>query len=70
MREDRQPSFHDPEWDGFFPSSRADVGSGERDASANPNSPDQVIGEVGLVLVVVLGIVLAINLVLVAFHIV
>jgi len=33
------------------------------------NSPDEVFGEIGLVLVVVLGIVLAINLLLMALNI-
>jgi hypothetical protein len=37
--------------------------------SADPNSAEEVIGEVGLALVVVLGIVLAINMALVALHI-
>ncbi len=33
------------------------------------NSPEEVFGEIGLVLIVVLGIVLAINVVLVSLHI-
>ena len=37
--------------------------------AANSNSPDEVLGEVGLVLVIILGIVLAINAALVALHI-
>jgi hypothetical protein len=33
------------------------------------NAADKVISEMGLVLVIILGVVLAINMVLVAFHI-
>jgi len=33
------------------------------------NAPDDVLGEVGLVLVVILGVVLAINAALIALHI-
>jgi hypothetical protein len=42
----------------------------ERFASAagQENSVEEVIGEIGLVLVVILGIVVAINLVLVSLH--
>ena len=35
----------------------------------NANSADEVIGEMGLVLVVILGIVVAVNLVLTSLHI-
>jgi hypothetical protein len=38
-------------------------------AAASSNSPDDVLGEVGLVLVVILGIVLVINAALVALHV-
>ena len=38
-------------------------------ASRSANSADEVLGEVGLILVVVLGLVLAINMVLVGLHI-
>ena len=40
-----------------------------REAHDDSNSAEDVIGEVGLALVVVLGIVLAINVALVALHI-
>ena len=37
--------------------------------TANANSPEDVLGEVGLVLVIVLGIVVAINMILIALHV-
>jgi len=47
------------------PFSRYDFQSAER----NANSADEVIGEIGLLLVVILGIVVALNLVLTSLHI-
>jgi hypothetical protein len=38
-------------------------------AEKNANSSDEVIGEIGLVLIVILGIVVVVNIVLVALHI-
>ena len=52
------------------PRYRRDARQGPTDfVPADPNSPEEVFGELGLVLVVILGIVLAINTVLVALHI-
>ena len=34
------------------------------------NSPEEVLGEVGLVLIAILGIIVAVNLVLAALHVV
>jgi hypothetical protein len=51
---------------------RSERGLKEREwqtPAARSNSPDDVLGEVGLVLVIILGIVLAINAALVALHI-
>ncbi len=51
---------------------RSERGLKERERqihAANSNSPDDVLGEVSLVLVVILGIVLAINAALVALHV-
>lgn len=58
---------HDPKQKELgFSSSRSDSQwTGEN----NTNSVDEIIGEMGLVLVVVLGIVLAINLLLTSLHI-
>ena len=39
------------------------------DDAASHNSADEVIGEIGLVLVITLGAVLAINMILLALHI-
>jgi hypothetical protein len=65
MRSDSSP-FHGPEADGFgFPASD-DFQSG---SEASANSADEVIGEMGLVLVVIMGIIVAINLVLTSLHI-
>lgn len=59
---------------GEEPSSRrqSDRGLNEREResrAAHSNSPDDVLGEVGLTLVIILGVVLAINAALVVFHI-
>jgi hypothetical protein len=40
-----------------------------RPGASKPNSPEEVLGEVGLVVVVALAIVLAINVGLIALHI-
>jgi hypothetical protein len=40
-----------------------------RNGSDGKNSLDEVVGEMGLVLIVVLGVIVVINLMLVAFHI-
>jgi hypothetical protein len=72
MRSNRSDGFErDTDW---LPAlgSGADHDGGRKSRQAgiaNPNSADEVFGEVGLVLVVVLGVVLAINTVLVALHI-
>jgi hypothetical protein len=58
--------FQSVEPDEFgFPFSGHDV----QPADQNANSFEEVIGEIGLVLVVILGIVVAVNMVLVALHI-
>ena len=49
-----------------FPPSRPSV---ENLGASNANSADEVIGEIGLVLIVILGIVVAINVALTALHI-
>lgn len=49
-----------------FPVSKSRSGVG---SPATGNSADDVLGEIGLVLVVVLGIMVAINMVLIALHI-
>ena len=59
--------FHGTEPDEFeFPASPQGIDSG---SEKNANSADEVIGEMGLVLVVILGIVVAINLALTSLHI-
>ena len=45
------------------------VSKHEFEPGTEANSAEEVIGEIGLVLVVILGIVVAINMVLVALHI-
>jgi len=65
---DKAPPFSSDERDkSGFAVSRPDS---ERFTSAagQENSVEEVIGEIGLVLVVILGIVVAINLVLVSLH--
>ncbi|MGD0191337.1 MAG: hypothetical protein ABSD74_11405 [Rhizomicrobium sp.] len=37
-------------------------------SAAEQNSPEEIFGEIGLVLVVVLGVVLAVNMIVVALH--
>lgn len=65
-------------WFGFDPdrepsspcrSKHSDKEHGRRIPAAISNSPDDVFGEVGLVLVVILGVMLAINAALAALHI-
>ena len=60
----------DPNREPIFPR-RSERTSQEHESilGTESNAPDDVLGEVGLVLVVVLGIVLAINAALVALHI-
>jgi hypothetical protein len=55
----------EPEGSGF-PISRPYI---EPVGESNANSADEVIGEMGLVLIVILGIVVAVNLVLNSLHI-
>ena len=72
MRSDRFGELdRDSEWDaGLNRSSDHDGEPSDWDlVVANSNSPDEVFGELGFVLVVVLGFVLAINMMLVALHI-
>jgi hypothetical protein len=65
----RSSDFGGPEWDGLpFSYSREAQSRNLQSEPANSNSSNEVLGEVGLVLVIVLGIVLAINLTLVALH--
>jgi hypothetical protein len=61
MRESKQSSE-------FFPTANIEAPA-DFDDRANPNSADDVIGEIGLVLVIILGAVLAINMMLLALHI-
>jgi hypothetical protein len=59
--------YRGPEPDEFgFGVSGSDLRSSGED---NDNSPDEVIGEIGLVLIVVFGILVAVNAVLGALHI-
>jgi len=70
MRNRRSTGFGGPGWSEMPPRYRRDARQGLTDfVPAVPNSPEEVFGELGLVLVVILGIVLAINTVLVALHI-
>jgi hypothetical protein len=61
----------DPEWDsGLRSRFDRDFESPNRNSGlADSNSPDEVFGEVGLILVVLLGVILAINMALTALHI-
>lgn len=69
---------HHSGWFGFDPdrepllSRRRERAAEERESMLDTvdfNAPDDVLGEVGLVLVVILGVVLAINAALIALHI-
>ena len=52
----------------FFPTANIEAPA-DFDDRANPNSADEVIGQIGLVLMITLGAVLAISMMLVALHI-
>jgi hypothetical protein len=54
--------------DGRFPPQRIDGGLSQLDSDRNDSAED-ALGEVGLVLVVALGMVLAINMLLIALHV-
>jgi len=70
MRNRRSTGFGGPGWGEVPPRYGRDARSDHSDsAPASSNSPEEVFGEIGLVLVIVLGVVLAINMVLVALHI-
>jgi hypothetical protein len=70
MRNQRSTGLGDAGWDDPRGRYNAEVGSrNRRYEPANSNSPEEIFGEVGLVLVIVLGIVLAINTLLIALHI-
>jgi hypothetical protein len=70
MRNRRSSGFGGPEQDDVHGRYSAGVGSRNwRYEPANSNSPEEIFGEVGLVLVVILGIVLAVNMLLIALHV-
>jgi hypothetical protein len=70
MRNRRSTGFGGPGWGELSPRYRRNAGEDQSDlVPADSNSPEEIFGEIGLVLVVVLGVVLAINMVLVALHI-
>jgi hypothetical protein len=72
MHSNRSSRFDsDSERDAVLSSDSSDeYKRGEWDlVAANSNAADEVFGELGLILVVVLGVVLAINVMLVALHI-
>jgi hypothetical protein len=70
MRNRRSSGFGGPDRDGLSTRYARDLQPRQWESDiANSNSTEEVFGEVGLVLVIVLGIVLAINMVLVALHI-
>ena len=70
MRNRRANGLGGPAWDDLPPAYRRDAHAADtRIDHTNSNSPEEVFGEIGLVLVIVLGIVLAINMVLVGLHI-
>lgn len=52
----------------FFPTANIEAPA-DFDDRANLNSADEVIGQIGLVLLITLGVVLAINMMLVVLHI-
>jgi len=59
--------YRGPEPDEFgFAGSRADFQPAD---DGGTNSPEEVVGEIGLVLIVILGIIVALNVVLGALHI-
>lgn len=70
MRDRRSNGFGGPERDDVH--GRYSAGLRVRNwryEPANSNSPEEIFGEVGLVLVVILGIVLAVNMLLIALHV-
>lgn len=70
MRNRRSTGFGGPGWGELTPRYRSDAQQDQSDsAHSSSNSPEEVFGEIGLVLVIVLGVVLAINMVLVALHV-
>jgi hypothetical protein len=70
MRNQRSSGFGGPDWEDRSGRYSADVRSRNwSNEPANSNSPEEIFGEVGLMLVVILGIVLAVNMLLIALHI-
>ena len=70
MRNQRSSGFGGPDLEDRPDRYGADLSSRNwSNEPASSNSPEEVFGEVGLVLVVILGIALAINMLLIALHI-
>ena len=68
MRDERfLANQNEQSWE-FFPTTNVAVAD-DFDDTTNANSSDEVLAEIGLVLVIILDIVLAINMMLVALHI-
>jgi hypothetical protein len=60
---------YDWDWDGFPNSARTSEDVASELAKARENSPQRVLGEMGLVLAFALGTALAINVILSALHV-
>ncbi|HEY2445468.1 MAG TPA: hypothetical protein VGI20_07000 [Rhizomicrobium sp.] len=65
----RDEHSHEPkEWHHWIESAD-DCRQLKSDFTTRTNSAEEVLGEIGLILVIILGIVLSINMVLVAMHV-